>query len=427
MATTENGTYYPSDYSSVADVPGDMKKMAESIDANKVQKIKGKGLSTNDFTNEYKQKLEDLENYDDTEVKKDISDIKEEQETQNTNIENLQEKDTTQDELIEKLQQENKNIKSALINVETEQAKSLHIEDASTVAGVLEVEGNAEQETREGYNLLNSSLFNLSEVSNYATFNKEDGTITFNGTANTDINIRSLRKQIIAGTGKENIVIKIISGSLNGLLRLAAQDTDYGNIKYSQIGTSSFVNKLTESVEYNIFSITITNGTVMNNLKLGFMIVDDSNLDKEYEQYGAMPSPGFPSKVKCLGSNKNILNDENNKGLIVTTDNITNSEYMNVSLENNKYYIARIWFEDGTYAESNNFMLYGYNSSNQNIASIPNNQVKTYTNATEIVKAKIVANTTGISAYENKKIEGVKIEETDENGVATSYSPYRAR
>lgn len=196
MATTENGTYYPSDYSSVADVPGDMKKMAESIDANKVQKIPGKGLSTNDFTNEYKQKLEDLENYDDTEVKKDISDIKEEQETQNTNIENLQENDTTQDELIEKLQQENENIKNALINVETEQAKSLHIEDASTVAGVLEVEGNAEQETREGYNLLDSSLFDLSEVSNLATFNKEDGTITFNGTANTDINIRSLRKQI---------------------------------------------------------------------------------------------------------------------------------------------------------------------------------------------------------------------------------------
>lgn len=145
MATTENGTYYPSDYSSVADVPSDMKKMAESIDANKVQKIPGKGLSTNDFTNEYKQKLEDLENYDDTEVKKDISDIKEEQLTQNTNIENIQKDNTTQDELIEKLQQENKNIKSALINVETEQSKSIHVEDASTAPAQLSVEGNAEQ------------------------------------------------------------------------------------------------------------------------------------------------------------------------------------------------------------------------------------------------------------------------------------------
>lgn len=146
MATTKNGTYYPSDYNSMADVPEDMKKMADSIDANKVQKIKGKELSTNDFTNEYKQKLEDLENYDDTEVKKDISDIKEEQTTQNKNIENLQKNDTIQDELIKKLQQENKRIKSALINVETEKSKSIHIENASTVSAKLEVEGNAEQE-----------------------------------------------------------------------------------------------------------------------------------------------------------------------------------------------------------------------------------------------------------------------------------------
>lgn len=145
MATTENGTYYPSDYSSVADVPSDMKKMAESIDANKVQKIKGKGLSTKDFTGEYEQKLEDLENYDDTEVKEDISDIKEEQTAQDKNIEDLQKNDEAQEELILKLEQENKNIKSALINVETEQAKSLHIEDASTAPAQLSVEGNAEQ------------------------------------------------------------------------------------------------------------------------------------------------------------------------------------------------------------------------------------------------------------------------------------------
>lgn len=208
---------------------------------------------------------------------------------------------------LQTLQEENKKLKSALINVETEEAKSLHIEDASEVPAQLKERGNQEQKTREGYNLLNSSLFDLSEVSNYATFNKEDGTITFNGTVNADINIRSLREQSISGTGKENIVIKTLGGSLNGTLRLVAQDTDYGNIKYSQIGTSSFNDKLIENIEYNIFSITITSGTVLNNLKLGFMIVDDSDLDKEYEQYGAMPSPDYPSKVVCLGSNKNLL------------------------------------------------------------------------------------------------------------------------
>lgn len=433
MATTENGTYYPSDYSSVADVPSDMKKMAESIDANKVQKIPGKTLSTNDFTNEYKQKLEDLENYDDTEVKKDISDIKEEQETQNTNIENLQKNDETQDELIEKLQQENENIKSALINVETEQAKSLHIEDASTVAGKLEVEGNAEQETREGYNLLDSSLFDLSSASSFATYN-EDGTITFNGTISEDnkVNIRSLRKQTIAGTGNENLVVKIISGSLTGIIRLVAQDTDYGNIKYAQIGTSSYTNKLTENIEYNIFSITFENGTVMNNLKLGFMIVDDNDLDKEYEQYGAMPSPKFPSAIKCLGSNKNLF-DKNNVN--ITNLNAINQENGTFEIATNQKHI---------YIECKALTSYSITKSiladttlgiyeTEKIPAINVNYHQLYLKAvsTGIATVKtgenakyldIRLNTNALTEEELQEIlDTLKIEE---GTMATSYSPY---
>lgn len=136
------------------------------------------------------------------------------------------------------------------------------------------------------------------------------------------------------------------------------------------------------------------------------------------------PSLEHPSKIETVGSNKNVFNDEKVKGLIVTTESMKNTELMDISLANNKYYIARIWFEDGTYATGNNFMLYGYNSSNQNIASIPNGQAKIHTNATEIAKIRIVTNITGIETYENKKIKGIKIEETDENGIATSYSSF---
>lgn len=42
---------------------------------NKVDKVQGKGLSTNDFTNEYKTKLDGLNNYDDTTVKQDITEL----------------------------------------------------------------------------------------------------------------------------------------------------------------------------------------------------------------------------------------------------------------------------------------------------------------------------------------------------------------
>ncbi|MDE5763767.1 MAG: pyocin knob domain-containing protein [Ruminococcus sp.] len=43
--------------------------------SDKVDKVTGKGLSTNDFTKSYKDKLDNLNNYDDTKIKSDISAI----------------------------------------------------------------------------------------------------------------------------------------------------------------------------------------------------------------------------------------------------------------------------------------------------------------------------------------------------------------
>lgn len=57
-------------------------KLSE-LENSKVNKIDGKQLSTNDFTNEYKDKLDGLNNYNDTEIKKDINENTEKI-TQNT-------------------------------------------------------------------------------------------------------------------------------------------------------------------------------------------------------------------------------------------------------------------------------------------------------------------------------------------------------
>ncbi|MDE7098322.1 MAG: hypothetical protein K2O60_04175 [Ruminococcus sp.] len=52
------------------------KSQTDSLIAEKVDKETGKGLSTNDFTNADKSKLDGLENYDDTDVKDDIVESK---------------------------------------------------------------------------------------------------------------------------------------------------------------------------------------------------------------------------------------------------------------------------------------------------------------------------------------------------------------
>ena len=58
----------------VSDVEGSISTLQTNLN-NKVDKVQGKGLSTNDFTNAYKTKLDSLNNYDDTTVKQDITEL----------------------------------------------------------------------------------------------------------------------------------------------------------------------------------------------------------------------------------------------------------------------------------------------------------------------------------------------------------------
>lgn len=425
MATTENGTYYPSDYSSVADVPSDMKKMAESIDANKVQKIAGKGLSTNDFTNEYKQKLEDLENYDDTEVKKDISDIKEEQETQNTNIENLQNENTKQNTEISQ-------IKEALINVETEQAKSLHIEDASTVAGVLEVEGNEEQETQEGTDNL-AILENKTYTQNGITIDVKNGEASISGTATVDTTIRIGTAYLVSG--KTYYVRKTTNGGGYYL-----QGTS-GAQKWIGDGESSFNPSTTG--EWGIYASFATNDNA--NTKVKFIVSEQSGTEW-VEGKVQIPSLINPSKIKCLGSNKNlfsenyyrlfsgnqsatkeIINNKDKEIKVTTTANAYSGIFLNTTSEAMQELIEQINGKTVTYSfeakADTNINLQIGRSSNTKIVNLNNEWQKfdiTYENT----------NTCSIYFYNNSAtvtnfyVRKIKLEEGEK---ATSYSINRTR
>ena len=404
MATTENGTHYPSDYSSVADVPRDMKKMAESIDANKVQKIPGKGLSTNDFTNEYKQKLEDLENYDDTEVKKDISDIKEEQETQNEKINTSITKNEVQDELISKL-------KSALINVETEEAKSLHVTDANKF-GQLEVLGNQEQETRSGKNLLN---LRTQSVNGITTTKNTDGTLNIKGTATANGNIGFLNKNIILEANKSyTFSMKKISGQNFNNSVWFWNTTDSNSEITINLNNNTKTVTYDHEVTINAVNMTVNAGNVFDvNLALQ---VEEGTVATEYEQYGASPSPNYPSKVKCLGNNKNLYNEETiemNKYLDGDTGVVGASTVSKISdyieLTEKEYTI--------NYTNDINTRGYSFYDADKKFISGKDSNKAPYT-ITKPDNAKYIRFAVPLDALD------VKIEEGTE---ATSYSPYRTR
>ena len=321
MATTENGIYYPNDGTKTADVLTDLKAMAESIDKN-IQENK----------------------FDDKDVKKDISDIKKEQQTQNSDIENLQTNDSKQDSLISKL-------KSAALNAETEESKSIHVEDANKF-GQLEVLGNQEQKTREGYNFLQNNLTDT--TINGVTFKiNEDKSITVNGTATASIianlttgefedgngnitnftipNDVSTLKLIGCPSGGSDSTYKLDLWSSHGVLK----GTDYGE------GTNISISSDNDR-ELNRARIIIYAGATVNNLTFKPMLVAGTE-EKPYEQYGASPSPNYPSEVVCLGSNKNILDtsliQETTKGGITSKINSDGSITFNgtCTVDNNVF------------------------------------------------------------------------------------------
>ena len=422
MAETKNGIKYPDNYNSVADIPKDLKDMAESIDAqiaNKVEKVDGKGLSTNDFTNAYKEKLDGLNNYNDTKIKQDIKDIKDEQETQNDDIDKLKAQKEALEKEVERQKEDNR------LNSLTEdnEGELVHINNSTgSRFNALEISGNEKQDTREGYNIINMQNA-IGGTSNGITCTiNNDGTYSCVGTAESSaINI-----WLLGNYGSSNILFTLKAGTYYVRdVRLYSKEKTIGYSNDDKEDTGHIFTILEDIDITGVRVATAIAGQTYNMTKYPLLALSDVELP--FEKYGVMPSFDYPSKVECVGDNKNIFDDSYYKGFVVTTENYNNQEFSPISLEVDKYYGARIWFTDGTYAVGSDFMIYLFDDTNstKSIANLVNNTPKKFANASEIARLKIIANATGLSTYANKVVAGIKIEEVaDVDGQATNYSEY---
>lgn len=296
-----------------------------NLEENKVDKVKGKGLSTEDFTTELKEKLEGLENYDDTEIKEDISNLEAEQTEQNEQIDIL----------------------LNALPTETQEAENVNIKGTIPVKfKELVVGGNSKQETRSGKNLLKNNLTDT--TINGVTFKiNEDKSITVNGTATANIIANLVSGQYNDNNADEPLTIPDdvtnlrLSGCPTGgssstyKLDLYNSDyillaTDFGN------GTSVIIPE--ENKNISRARIIIYSGATVNNLTFKPML-EKGTTATDYEQYGAMPSPEFPSPIQNVEGDVNIT---------VANKNIANSDwaerFVEVVNDNSK---ARIEDVDG--------------------------------------------------------------------------------
>lgn len=273
----------------------------KDLDTNKVDKEDGKGLSTNDFTNEDKEKLDGLENYDDTEIKQDIEDIQAKDEAQDTEIDK-------QSDLIQKL-------KDNCINVTTEEATSLQVTDASTLAARLEVRGNHSQETREGYNLwdylnvVKASAGGLTIEKDY-----ENGYITVNGTPNENyvyISSSIFITDMLEDGQRYTLWQEIYGGegTTDGIYLQVTRTADNETTVryYSRNNSASFLVDKSNNASYSIILQTSSvDGTgTLTNYKNRYMLYKGTD-EKTYELPGASPSLDYPSEVEAVGDNGSV-------------------------------------------------------------------------------------------------------------------------
>ena len=266
MAPTERGLYYQDDYKKAADILADMKKTAESTD-DAIKKSE----------------------YNDKDVKDSIKEIQDKQTLQDKNIEKNTTKNTQQDELIQKLQ-------SNMINESTEEATSLHVEDASDLPARLNVVGNHYQEQQEG--TANLAILNEGIIEqNGVTVDIKEGNIKINGT-NTTTNTLLFKVGTVKLIEGETYYFKRF-GTVNGT---GLYVNNSGTQTWGQSSETSFIAKATGT-----FGIVLTVGTSTINNTIQQILVSKISGRNWIEGKVPIPSVEYPSEISTVKSEMNVV------------------------------------------------------------------------------------------------------------------------
>ena len=284
MEEVQTNIVTPTNYSNIADLPQDLKKMAESIQIELNKKLEESNL-------EY--------------FKSEISSLKETNQQQQEEIENLL------SELSDK----------------TVEGSNLNITDSAQARASIFPLGNTEQESREGYNELNLANVEVQTLQGItSTYNSENNSVTFNGTCTTDNTIfKILNNPISAVQNKTRLVIKYVSGTITGTGSNAFRlfDANWDKSMSANLLNLSSTNREIVSLFTHTDLVLSNNsfrfdsGTVLNNFTVQVMVYT-SDEEKEYEQYGKSPSREFPSPIKVVSGSYETKIENEDKSLSQT-------------------------------------------------------------------------------------------------------------
>ena len=387
--TSKNKIYYNDNENSIADVLTDMKKMAESTD-EAIEKSK----------------------YNDTQIKKDISNMKTEIAAKNNEQDNeILQLQTEKAELEKELKEMQEDCYQTSIRGQAS-GEYIHVEDSSGARCKIGISGNSEQETStQGRNLIIPQDYTATK--NGITVTAKNGVINVKGTAtqstsfNVPINKISLNGDYyfstkITGTvALNNCAIRLLNE--NGKNFVDEWCTFNPN---TQPGFSGNMNGTTGYILIYLNPVTVDYYI--------YPQLEQGTQKHGYEQFVPnMPSPDYPSEIKTVGSNVNLFDKDtatdgkyiDNSGSIQAEATAMCSGY--IEIENNKdYYISgrTNWGSIGIYDTSKTFL--------NRIATTQTNGIFNITNS----NCKYIRVNASITDKDTLKIE--------KGSTPTSYSKY---
>lgn len=338
-------------------------KMQDVVDNNAEELMQvQKDISTLKEDNKTnKSSIDVLEKSNETrdgKISKNAEDIEAIQGSIKTAIETINKKDNEQDEdikankeSIEELQAENLEIKAenerlredikSIATIGEASGENIHIEDSSNARCEIEIGGNQKQETREGYNQF--KITSTQTQSAGVTITKiDESSVSYQGTTTG-----MFTHMLVEYDGKgleitKQMYLKAFGNLTNAILSVKLIKNGKTESSYLRVSPDLILSA--GDVLQQIYVQQQNTGILISGT-LKVLLTDYENKDKPYEQYGASPSMNFPSEVKSVGSNVNIIDINSYKSISdgCTINKIKDNEYKIVV--NNQYNWARLEYD----------------------------------------------------------------------------------
>lgn len=274
----------------VTTLEGDNTKNKQDI-ANKVDKVEGKGLSTEDYTTAEKEKLAGLNNYDDTEIKKDIQDLE-------SDVSDIKSEQETQNDLLERTQ-------SALINITTPKSSNINVKDSSDLNAKIDVFGISEQDGEPSpsnivdienvtgdidITVCNKNLFNNKKTISNVTYNSEEDKWIFNLPNRYDHIAQkgTFFKNIKANTNY-TLYFNILKNTSSAAILFNLTNTIWNNniqISAGQTGVITNNIKTKEDLSSALYDLWFSHSNaITGEFEAQIMICEGSETDNNYVKY----------------------------------------------------------------------------------------------------------------------------------------------